>query len=188
MTKAISMDLKRIYSELWEVLAAYETTECYNKIPKHEELDVQTLLKIKFYNIRKMIDTLFLGKQEIADKLHNIVDEVEYFTKKYEMPGVVLRWKQINNQLIYFDASFDLLKELGGEEFLKIQRGLTPFKLQTNLDEALIRDRNSYFDKYKKKCEMFDLDFSEEKLFQQELLNTLSLVFVKDFADILNEV
>lgn len=122
-------------------------------------------------------------KKELAVKLHNIVDEVEYFTKRYEIPGVVLRWKQINNKLLYFDVSFELLEKLGSEEFLKIQRGLKPFKLETALDADLIKERNEYFERYKRKCKLFDVKFSEEKLFQKELLNTLSLVFMEDFGD-----
>ena len=186
MANRIKKNLKKVYGEIWDVLAIYEETDCYNIVPKHEELDIQEFLQWKLKEIKKYIDTLFLEMPEIAFKLHNIVDEVEYFTKKYEVPGVVLRWKQINNKLLFFDASFELLEELGTEEFLKIQRGLKPFKLQTALDADLIKERNKYFEEHKRKCKVFDVEFTEEKIFQRELLTTLTLVFLEDFGDVLD--
>lgn len=183
MANNVKKNLKKVYAEIWDVLAMYESTECYDVVPGHEELDIQEFLQWKLREIRKQIDTLFLERKELAIKLNYIVDEVEYFTKRYERPGVVLRWKQINNKLLYFDAAFEIYEELDTKEFLEIQRGLKPFRLGTALDADLIKERNEYFDNYKTKCEMFDAEFSEDKLFQHELLNTLSLVFMEDFAD-----
>ena len=167
-----------VYMELRNILAMYESTDCYNDITCIED-DID-YFELKFEGIHIMVDVLF-GETEWEQKLHRIVSEVEYFVKKYERPGVVLRWKQLNPNLIYFDSAFDLKEDISKEEYLKIQRGLTSLSLNLYPDDELIEQREIYFSNEKNSALMKGEEYSEEKLFEEELLRTLDMVFEYDF-------
>ena len=88
--KEVRISIKTVYGMLWDVLALYEKTECYNKVPEGEkEVDIWDYLTDKLLEIRKTIDMLFLGDKELQAKLIQIVDETEQFVRSYERPGVV---------------------------------------------------------------------------------------------------
>lgn len=111
-----------------------------------------------------------------VSNLYRILDETEYFIRQCEVPGVVTRWKQINPRLLYFDCAFALMEECP-DMYRRIQRGLTGFRLSCYPDPELIRERNDYFANAKEASARCHHDFSEEQLFQDELLRTLSLLF-----------
>ena len=111
-----------------------------------------------------------------VSNLYRILDETEYFIRQCEVPGVVTRWKQINPRLLYFDCAFALMEECP-DMYRRIQRGLTGFQLSCYPDPELIRERNDYFANAKEVSARCHRDFSEEQLFQDELLRTLSLLF-----------
>lgn len=178
-----------VYEKLRTLLSLYEETDCFNTVPEGEtEEDIQEFINKKFAEIRKSAQTTSLypndqesaEKQEIAEKLLRIVDETEYFVRQYEVPGVVLRWKQINTRLIYFDCAFDLMEKCP-EAYMKMRRGLTYIHLSCYPDPELVTQRNEYFAKVKEYYEHHNLEYSEEKIFQGELLNTLTLLFKKEF-------
>lgn len=170
---------------LWEVLALYEKTDCYNKVPEGEkEIDIWDYMGSKLLDIRKTIDTLFLGEEELREKLNFIVDETEQFVRTYERPGVVKRWRRINPQILFFDCAFDLM-ETCPDKYKEISWGLTELKLACYPDETLIEARNRYFVESKKKIEDGNLKYTEDRVFQNELLRTLTLVFENDFKEYL---
>ena len=37
MAKEVRESIKTIYGMLWEILALYEKTDCYNKVPENEK-------------------------------------------------------------------------------------------------------------------------------------------------------
>lgn len=182
----IKTSIKSVYEMIWEVLALYEKTDCYNEIPadEKEEMDIWEYMSGKLLNIRKAIDTLFLGENKLRNKLNIIVDETEQFVRRYEMPGVVKRWRQINPQILFFDCAFEIM-ETCPDQYREISRGLTDLKLTCYPDENLVEARNRYFTEVKKKIEDGNLRYTEERVFQNELLRTLTLVFENDFRDYL---
>ena len=185
MANEIRTSIKTVYGMLWEVLALYEKTDCYNKVPEGEkEADIWDYMGGKLLDIRKTIDTLFLGEEELRKKLNSIVDETEQFIRSYEVPGVVKRWKRINPQILFFDCAFDLMEKCPGM-YKEISRGLTDLKLACYPDETLIEARNRYFAAAKKKIEDGNLKYTEDRVFQNELLRTLTLVFENDFKEYL---
>ena len=164
--------IKTVYGMLWDVLALYEKTSGYNEIPseeKNKEIDIWDYMGEKLLDIRKKVDVLFLGETEVKEKLTQIVDETEVFVRKYEIPGVVTRWKKINPKILYFDCAFDL-KKACPKEYSEIAMGLCE-----------MTDQEKYFSEIQKKNEDGNLRYSEERIFQNELLRTLALVFEEDF-------
>lgn len=185
MNNEARTSIKTVYGMLWDVLALYEKTDCYNRMPEGEKAaDIWEFMGDKLLDVRKTIDTLFLGEEEIKKKLIRIADETEHFVRVYERPGVVTRWRKINPQMLFFDCAFDLLEECP-EKYREISRGLTDFKLGCYPDETLIEARRRYFAASRKKMEEDNLQYTEDRVFQNELIRTLTLVFQHDFEDVL---
>lgn len=186
MGKEISSSIKTVYGMLWDVLALYEKTECFNKMPEGEkqQVDIWDYLTDKLLEIRKTIDMLFLGDKDMQAKLIRITDETEEFVIAYEKPGVVTRWKRINPRILFFECAFDLM-ETCPDMYRQISWGLTDLKLACYPDESLIKARKRYFEDEKKKIEDRNLRYSEDRIFQNELLRTLKRVFEFDFKDYL---
>ena len=185
MANEIRTSMKTVYGMLWEVLALYEKTDCYNKVPEGEkEADIWDYMGDKLLNVRKTIDALFLGEKELREKLNYIVDETEQFVRSYELPGVVKRWRRMNPRMLFFDCVFDFM-EACPDEYKSISRGLTEVKFSCYPHESLIEERKRYFAAAKKKIEDGNLQYTEERVFQDELLRTLTLVFEHDFKDFL---
>lgn len=183
--------IKKVYQKLWELLFLLEETEFFNKVPKGEQMaenstgdDAVRYVERKIAEIRKSVEPLFPEKGEIVRKLDQIIDETEHFTKQYEMPGVVTRWKQINPQLIYFDCAFDMMEECP-EIYADMRKGLTDSHLSCYPDSELAAQRNEYFARAKERYKRKNKECSEDRIFQDELLNTLTLLFEDAFKEYL---
>ncbi len=185
MANEIGASIRKVYGMLWEMLAMYEKTECYNKVPEGaEEDDIWDYMGNRLLEARKEISRLFLGEEVLGAKLLQVADETECFIRSYEQPGVVTRWKRINPRILFFDCTFDLMEECP-ELYQEISWGLNDLKLSCYPDETLTAARKCYFLETKKKIEDGNLRYSEERVFQDELHRTLTLVFENDFKDYL---
>lgn len=145
--------------------------EAFAKVPEGEDVSgspgegaALDFVERKISEIRKSVEPQLLG-EEIAQKLNQIIDETEYFIKQGEVPGVAARWKQINPQLDYFDSAFYLAHDY----------------YSSNLAA-----RNKYLAKAKEKYERDHLEYLEERVFQDELLHTLTLLFEEFSPDFKN--
>lgn len=69
-----------------------------------------------------------------------------------------------------------------------MQRGLTAFHLRLYPDEKLIKQRNAYFAEIRKKNDENNLRYSEERIFQNEMICTLRAVFEHDFHGYFDKV
>ena len=181
MVNEIKTSIKTVYGMLWDVLALYEKTDCYNELPGEENGgNIWDYMGDKLLNIRKTIDTLFLGEDDIRGKITRIVDETEQFIRSYERPGVVKRWRRINPHILFFECAFDLMENCPNM-YKEISWGFTDLKLACYPDDTLVEARKRYFGEAKKKIEDGNLQYSEDRVFQNELLRTLTLVFENDF-------
>ena len=183
--------IKTVYQELREVLSLLEETQFFNYVPKGENMtehstedDASAYFKRKINEIKKHVEPPFLEEHEIAKKLNQIIEETEYFINQCEIPGVVDRWKQVNPQLLYFDCAFELM-ETAPEAYAEICRGLTGIHLACYPDAELIANRKAYFEKIAENNRLNNTEYSEEKAFQDELLNTLTLLFENEFNEYL---
>lgn len=143
-------------------------------------VDIWDYMGNKLLDVRKKIDMLFLGENLMKEKLTRIVDETEQFVRSCERPGVVKRWKKMNPDIIFFDCAFELL-ENNPDMYKEISLGLTDLHLACYPDDALVEKRNKYFAEAKRKIENGNFQYSEDRVFQNELLRTLTLVFENDF-------
>lgn len=185
VTNGIKNSIKKVYGELWEIIALYEPTQCYNVVPEgSDKSDIWEYMGDKLLRVRKTINELFLGQEDLREALMEIVDETEYFVRRYEKPGVVKRWLKINPKLLFFDCVFDIM-ENEPEMYREICRGFTEIKFSCYPDAALIQARKEYLEESKRMNDNNNFRYSEDRVFQNELHRTLTLVFENDFEDYL---
>lgn len=185
MVNEIKTSIKTVYGMIWDILALYEKTDGYNSVPGEENVDIWDYLGDKLLKIRKTTDMLFLGEREIKTKMSRIIDETEQFVRSYEIPGVVTRWKKMNPQILFFECAFELMESCP-DSYKEMKWGLTDLKLACYPDETLVKERDRYFETMKKKIADGNFQYSEERIFQNELLRTLTLVFENDFKEYLS--
>lgn len=189
--KEIRSAVKTVYQELWDLLSLNVETEHFFKLPKgvepvenSEEDEGWNYACKKINEIEGHVSVLFFGEEKIIRSLNRIVEEVKYFIKNYEVPGVVTRWKRMNPRLVYFDCAFEVM-ETCPEAYLEMRRGLTDTRLSCYPDAELIEKRNAYFARAKEKCERDVIKYSQEQVFQEEILHTLTLLFEGAFQEYL---
>lgn len=181
-----------MYAGLKSVLSLYEATEGFQTV--YNGVDVMDLVLEGISRLRSRVNLLgrsaagmggYGGMQDLfvdrtqmdlADELLQVVEETEYFVRQCEVPGVVTRWKRINPKLIYFDCAFEIM-EACPEEYLEMKRGLSDVRLSCYPDEELVAERKEYFARKKEQCRRQNRVYSEEHAFQEELLDTLKLLF-----------
>lgn len=183
MASKVNYGIKRTYERLREVLALYQKTDCYNKIPSGETYkgDIWDYIGEKMEEIKHEVAVLFID-DDIKLRLINLVLETEVFVRSYEQPGVVRRWRVINPNIMFFSAAFELLDSCPSE-FKKMQRGISNLHLDSYPDEDWVKERNEYFNVKRENFSKNNLQYDHDKIFEEELLNTLELVFKHDFED-----
>ena len=186
--KEMKEAIKSVYGQLWDLLSLYVETDRYNKVPAGEpEEDIWDYMGKKIAEIRKNVSVLFIGEEKLSKKLKWIIDETEYFVRRYEMPGVVERWKQINPNLTYFDCVFDMMEELPVFYMFEncLMRGGVRLPVCFNCypGAELAARRKAYFKEMEEKSKRANLQYSEEIIFQNELLHTLELLFEMVFRE-----
>lgn len=189
--KEIRSAIKTVYQELWDLLSLDVEAGHFFKLPKgvepvenSEEDERWNYVYKKIKEIRGHVSVLFLGEEKIRRSLNQIVEETKYFIKNCEVPGVVTRWKRRNPRLVYFDCAFEVM-ETCPETYLEMRRGLTDIRLSCYPDAEFIEKRNAYFANAKAKCEHDAIEYSQEQVFIEEILHTLTLLFEDAFREYL---
>ena len=175
--------IQAVYEKMWEVLELYEKTNRYNEIPYGEVgKDILDYMGEKMLAVRKTIETLTSENASLKKKLTRIADELEIFLNAYSVPGVVDRWSKINPQILYFDCAYDFIEE-EPELYEMTKSGAFEFHLNCYPNQTDIAARKAYFTEIETRNKEGNLRYSEAKIFQDELHNTLSLVFEYDFIE-----
>lgn len=181
-----SEELEDIYRMLYEVLDEVEVSSNYSFIPNTQE-DGFSYYDERLNNIRKEVSIKFLKNKKVREKLYRIIDEMEYFVKSYSIPGTPERWNQINPAITYFDCVYDIL-DSNPELYRKIKEEEISFENGTLVSfqfyptEEEIERRKEYFKSIEKQNKDRNLQYSMDRLFRNELLNTLEQVFINDFG------
>jgi hypothetical protein len=188
-SQEIFLTIKAVSTELCKMISLYEETKCYNVVPEKGFSHIDEFVEKKFAEMHALVSSLSPDDEEeakVAEKLHNLIDETECFVKSYTRPGTVDRWVEINPRLVFFyDVVFDLMEELDEETYSKMQQGLTWFGFRFYPDEEFIEARKEYFEKINQRNAVQHLNYSEERIFQDEMLNTLKYVLLNDFKEYL---
>jgi hypothetical protein len=175
----IQQDVKEIYEMFYELFAIYDVSECFNHLPNKtkDEEDISLYYMKLVDDIEKSINTKYLFlPDEIKVILIKILKETRIFVSSYSVPGVVDSWIEINPQIKYFDPVFDII-ESDPDVYNRIKTGQSFVNFRFIPTEDDIEQRKLYFEKVNEENEKCNFRYSEERMFQNELLETLTAVF-----------
>lgn len=173
-----------IYEELHGLLEQYAETEGYNHAPTEApESDGFAYAARRMAEIWRTAATWLAWAPAHTRKIVRILLETESFLQSYEYPGVVRRWKEIDPALNYFDCAFDLMEKCP-EQYERIRMGMSNLRLSCYPDQKWMEQRRAYFEEARTRLEDEGQAYSEERFFQDELLQALTLVFQMDFGDV----
>ncbi len=183
MSKRVYVVIQWVYEQLRELLGEYVETKCFNQAPKGApEQDGLGYTTRRMKEIRRYAAALLEAEPEAAYKQEQILLETEFFLRRYEQPGVVPRWKELNPNLIFFECAFELM-ENDPELYEKFRRGLVPFYLECYPDEKMMAQRKDYFKAAQERFALEGREYDKDLVFQEELCRTLELVFQADFGE-----
>ncbi len=182
--RARQLAIRLVYEQLRQFLSEYEETERFNQVPP----DAPEAWPVS-YTSRRLLEiwrtacALLQGEQELLEKMERILAETVYFTREYEQPGVVRRWKQLNPNLLFFEAAFDFMEE-SPELYEQMRMGLLLVRPDCLPDKSWCRRRDAYFAAARERLSQEERKWSRDLVFQEELCRTLELVFRQDFGDL----
>jgi len=167
-------DLKVIYGMMQKIILEYELSCAYNYRPGTKIEDGFEYYDIELEKIRGEIFIRFIHNADYRRRLCKILGELEEFVKSYSIPGTNQRWSEISPELKYFDCVFYFI-ENAPEIFYKIDNTALHFSFIPTQKE--INDRNNYFAKIEKENFEKNLKYSAERIYQNQLVETLEQVF-----------
>ena len=178
-------DLKYIYSLMNKIIYELESSSYYSYKPGTEE-DGFKYYDERLQEIREEIDSRFWDKKDIRKKLYRIVEEEEELIKSYSVPGAPERWIKCNPNIKFFDCVFDFIED-NPELYEKIKSGkmltedglIVKFSFCPSKEECIARKK--YFENIEEKNKNGNINYSIDRLYQNELANTLANVFKNDF-------
>lgn len=180
-------DLKYVYNLLNKILYELEMSSYYAVKPGTQE-EGYTHYDMRIQEIRKEIDSRFWNEPETRERLYRLVEEEEITVKSFSVPGVPERWAQMNPAIRYFDCVFDIV-DSEPELYERIKNGecsmqdgqVIGFQFYPTPEECLAREK--YFEAIREKAEKSNLNYSFDRLYQNELVNTFAIVFENDFGE-----
>lgn len=179
-------DLDHIYGMMNNILYDLEPSSYYWYIPGTEE-DAYQYYDMRLQSIRHEIDVRFRGKNEERSKLYTLVEELEQQVKSCSHPGACERWVRANKRLRYFDCVYAFV-EANPELYESIQNGEIHMENGNTISfnfyptEQECKERKEYFDEMFAKSQKLNIKFSEERLYQNELIEAFRTVFEADFS------
>ncbi len=172
---------KTVFGMLYDLLACYEASGGFNYIPGTDDSDgAWSHFETEIGRVKKELMTKFFDQcgNKDCQKLERIINETEAFIKSYSVPGVAKRWRKINPQINYFDCVFEIIRGCGMETARQLYgEGLLDYLPC----DYIIKAQKVYFAQREYANLRNNLQYSEERLFQNELLRTLAMVFDNDF-------
>lgn len=106
--KGIKEKVKRAHMDLYDILASFDASKCFNNLPDPEDTGYYDRC---LDEIQKKIRVEFLGEESATkEELLQLVEETRIFIKRCEIPGVVDSWLDVNPNLRYYDAVFEIME------------------------------------------------------------------------------
>ena len=94
--------------DLYDILASFDASKCFNNLPDPEDTGYYDRC---LDEIQKKIRVEFLGEESATkEELLQLVEETRIFIKRCEIPGVVDSWLDVNPNLRYNDAVFEIME------------------------------------------------------------------------------
>lgn len=166
--------VNEIYDKLNQVLYLLEISCYFNYIPRTEENGEEYFNQLMI-GVRKDVDRVFGDKPIIRKCLYELIDEVDFIVNNCEMPGVPEHWLELNPNINYFDCVYDMIEKNPGLYNEIIMNYLNGRKIRFRFfpTRRMFIARQKYFDNKRRKYPTR----SDERLYQDELIETLNIRF-----------
>lgn len=173
---------EKIYRMLYDIFSLYDTSNCFNEIPRSVKVEEENYFSKLLDQVQKEIDCeIGRENEEIRNQLNDIVRASRIFVQSYSVPGVVESWLEINPNLRYYDPIFQIVESNPQlyEEITQGKYGGIQFRFKIAPEELLVevKARRAYFEKLNDDNRKHNFQFTEERYFQDELLETLKRLF-----------
>ena len=180
VSKSFMDELKNIYKMINNLLYEYEETDGFT-IALNTQEEAKEHYNKRLQNSRKEVDSSFWCCRDAGKRLYGIIDDIMYIIGSDEIPGVPERWLGINPFLKYFDGVYNVIND-DFEAFKQIRDGEMCFHFNfiPTLEEYI--ERNKYMAERYKKYSDCNIKATEIRLLQDELVNTLSIIFAMEFS------
>lgn len=178
-------DVNKIYDQLNNVLYMLELSCFFYYVPMSKEDGEEYFSRIML-DIRKDVDRLFGDNPGVRNKLYELIDEVDFIVNSCEVPGVPESWIELNPRINYFDCVYEVVED-NYELYQRIKYGdlrdmQKKFRFFPSIKEIMAR-QEYMCDKKKKYPTRMD-----ERLYQDELVETLNIRFNKCLSEIKGEL
>jgi hypothetical protein len=165
--------IRSIYHQLVDLFRLYDRSACYTRTPKGMEGDIMDYIDDRLLDIRADANAFLLGDVNLRGRMERIIDESEIFLKSHEVPGIVPRWRQLYPRINFFDCRFDLPEGLVPDA----QKQDYAWKHRDEVNNA----KEEFFRESEEKNNRYNLGYSDDRIFQDALIRTLTTVFEHDF-------
>ena len=162
-----------VYSTLIKLLFEYSASHCFTKAPD----DSESLLyyRGKVDKIESLIKQL-RGHNDLKDKMLSITGAIKKMICTCNFPGVPSSWYKINPNLRFYTAGFCVMVE-APDFYKKIKNRETWSRFDYYTEESEIELCYEYFASLYKKNGENNYHYNMDDFFQQELINTVKIIF-----------
>lgn len=166
--------IQDIIHSIRNLLWTYESSERFNYIPKTK------IMGYDFYNewfekLKEAVYKVSIGKPELHEKLERILKETESFVKRFEVPGVVDRWIDINPRINFYHVAYDLIEE-SPDAYETLKNGNQKIKLSLYPTDEQIKSQKEYFKNLDEENKRHNTRHTRDYYFIDELVRTFTKV------------
>ncbi|MBQ7076049.1 MAG: hypothetical protein IJM94_04530 [Clostridia bacterium] len=181
VTEKFMENLKNVYKMLNSILYEYEETNGFAFVDESKG-DCRNYYDKRLQNIRKEVDCSFWYCKDARERLYGIIDDIMYIVGCCEIPGVPERWHKTNPNLDYYNGVYNVIDD-DFDAFKKIRDGEMCFKFKfiPTLEDYI--ERKKYFEEKYKKYSDSNMEVNEDRICQDELVATLSVLFAMEFSE-----
>lgn len=170
--------IREIVAMIDGVLRQLDKSTQYNYLPDGSGKDGWKYYDDSLEGIEHKLVALLFGEEVVESRLKNLIEETRIFVRSFSRPGVVQRWSELSPEITYFDCVYDFLEE----DYDTYESAKELFAFQPT--EAQVKARRKYFyDMYEKNMKN-NTQYSEDRLFQEEVLRTFGKVVRHDFPEL----
>lgn len=173
--------VKAVYSALIKVISEYSLSDCFNRTPDNS--DALLYYRRKIDKIEAMIYQLH-GHNDLKNKMLSVTDAIKKKICTCDFPGVPSSWYEINPNLKFYTAGFEIMAE-SPDFYKKIKNRETWIRLEYYPKESEMELCCEYFSALYKKSEENNYHYNTDDFFQQELINTVKIIFETDIDPLL---
>lgn len=175
--------VKAVYSALIKVISEYSASDCFNRTPDNS--DALLYYRRKIDKIEAMIQQLH-GHNELVDKMLSVTRAIKKKICTCDFPGVPKSWYKINPNLRFYTAGFEIMA-LSPDFYEKLKNRETWIWLDYYPEESEMELCYEYFAELHKESEENNYHYNTDDFFQQELINTVKIIFETDIDPLLKK-